>query len=230
MKSSSQNGNSLFHTTLFGGSNKNSTNIPKRPSTSDEKSSNSKAPFTRKASFTTPTSRGRNPSQSIPNFTLSPPRRNETVPPTLRSKPSLTLITGKDFEQARPRSANHPQDDYNDFLSANSITTSATRPRVESWSSTAAYNDMIVASYSRDNPARTTFSNGGYPLPASYGVHGPQSPTLETITYQHIQEMASKRISTLDYLRKACVLSFLPRISFAVRLKKKKFKLTRCTK
>jgi hypothetical protein len=32
---------------------------------------------------------------------------------------------------------------------------------------------------------------------------GPQSPTLENITFQHIQDMASKRISTLDYLRKA---------------------------
>lgn len=206
MKSSSQNGNSLFHTTLFGGSNKNSTNIPKRPSTSDEKTSasNSKTPFARKASFTTPTSRGRNPSQTtIPNFTLSPPRRNETVPPSLRSKPSLTLITGKDYEQARPRSANHPQDDYNEFVSATSSNTSA-RPRVESWSSTAAYSNMIVAPYTRDNPPRTTFSNGGYPLPTATSF-GPQSPTLETITYQHIQEMASKRISTLDYLRKACV-------------------------
>ncbi|XMA12963.1 hypothetical protein WAI453_005754 [Rhynchosporium graminicola] len=31
----------------------------------------------------------------------------------------------------------------------------------------------------------------------------PPSPTLETITFQHIQETSSKRISTLDYLRKA---------------------------
>jgi len=31
----------------------------------------------------------------------------------------------------------------------------------------------------------------------------PPSPTIESITYQHIHEMASKRISTLDYLRKA---------------------------
>ncbi|RAL59383.1 hypothetical protein DID88_006872 [Monilinia fructigena] len=42
--------------------------------------------------------------------------------------------------------------------------------------------------------------------PAGMGVMAPMqpgSPTLETITYQHIQEMAAKRISTLDYLRKA---------------------------
>ncbi|KIN06554.1 hypothetical protein OIDMADRAFT_112127 [Oidiodendron maius Zn] len=31
----------------------------------------------------------------------------------------------------------------------------------------------------------------------------PASPSLEAITYQHIQETATKRISTLDYLRKA---------------------------
>lgn len=33
------------------------------------------------------------------------------------------------------------------------------------------------------------------------------SPTLENITYLHIQETSSKRISTLDYLRKAYVSS-----------------------
>ncbi|EPQ66656.1 Bgt-3276 [Blumeria graminis f. sp. tritici] len=31
----------------------------------------------------------------------------------------------------------------------------------------------------------------------------PQSPSLESVTFQHIQETATKRISTLDYLRKA---------------------------
>ena len=46
--------------------------------------------------------------------------------------------------------------------------------------------------------------------PSSNGVVGSltaalpaQSLTLETITFQHIQETSSKRISTLDYLRKA---------------------------
>lgn len=40
----------------------------------------------------------------------------------------------------------------------------------------------------------------------SFAPMQPPSPTLETITYQHIQETSSKRISTLDYLRKAWVL------------------------
>lgn len=198
---SSQNGNSLFHNNLFGGNNHKT-----RPSTSGTTSTESppSSRFTRKASFSN--SRGRNPSQSsnIPNFTLSPPKRNETVPPPpLRSKPSLTLITSN---QVRPRSANHPGEEYKEYVAA----TASARPRVESWSSTAPYSNMIVAPYTRDNPptwSGTTFSNGGgvggYPQAGRVG--GPQSPTLETITYQHIQEMASKRISTLDYLRKACV-------------------------
>ncbi|PMD44265.1 hypothetical protein L207DRAFT_421497 [Hyaloscypha variabilis F] len=42
-------------------------------------------------------------------------------------------------------------------------------------------------------------SNG----PPAFASMQPPSPTLETITYQHIQETSSKRISTLDYLRKA---------------------------
>ena len=33
----------------------------------------------------------------------------------------------------------------------------------------------------------------------------PVSPTVETLTSQHIQELSSKRVSTLDYLRKAYV-------------------------
>lgn len=34
-------------------------------------------------------------------------------------------------------------------------------------------------------------------------ANAPASPSIEGLTYQHIQEMASKRISTLDYLRQA---------------------------
>lgn len=34
-------------------------------------------------------------------------------------------------------------------------------------------------------------------------ANAPPSPSVEGLTYQHIQEIASKRISTLDYLRKA---------------------------
>jgi hypothetical protein len=43
---------------------------------------------------------------------------------------------------------------------------------------------------------------GPAPFPAS---QQPASPSLEKIAFQHIQDTSSKRISTLDYLRKAYV-------------------------
>lgn len=45
-------------------------------------------------------------------------------------------------------------------------------------------------------------NTGGMPL-AQAQVNAPPSPSIEALTHQHIQEMASKRIATLDYLRKA---------------------------
>lgn len=37
-------------------------------------------------------------------------------------------------------------------------------------------------------------------------ANAPNSPSIEALTFSHIQEMASKRIATLDYLRKAYAL------------------------
>lgn len=45
-------------------------------------------------------------------------------------------------------------------------------------------------------------NTGGMPL-AQALANAPPSPSVEALTLQHIQEMASKRIATLDYLRKA---------------------------
>ncbi|KFY24386.1 hypothetical protein V493_05269 [Pseudogymnoascus sp. VKM F-4281 (FW-2241)] len=76
----------------------------------------------------------------------------------------------------------------------------------ESWSSTAAYSKMIGVPFHQggDNKQRSGSSAGtnGAPLSATIS-NTPAIPSLESITYQHIQEAASKRISTLDYLRKA---------------------------
>ncbi|KFY81588.1 hypothetical protein V500_11268 [Pseudogymnoascus sp. VKM F-4518 (FW-2643)] len=76
----------------------------------------------------------------------------------------------------------------------------------ESWSSTAAYSKMITVPFHQGEiKARSGSSagnNGTAPLSATIS-NTPASPSLESITYQHIQEVASKRISTLDYLRKA---------------------------
>lgn len=71
--------------------------------------------------------------------------------------------------------------------------------------------NMLATPFSRvDRPTTShqQFTAGpmGPPFMGPSAINGPQSPTLEAITYQHIQEMASKRISTLDYLRKAYVL------------------------
>lgn len=55
--------------------------------------------------------------------------------------------------------------------------------------------------------ARTTpFQTVGLGGPGSFPpTQQPTSPSLDIIAYQHIQDTASKRISTLDYLRKAYV-------------------------
>lgn len=79
-------------------------------------------------------------------------------------------------------------------------------PRLDSTSSTTPYSNMLQSQFSRNEarPGTSGYqSNGPALTPTMSQGQGPISPTLETITYQHIQEMASKRISTLDYLRKA---------------------------
>ena len=69
----------------------------------------------------------------------------------------------------------------------------------DSFTSTTPYSNMLV------RPPTTAYQAVGPNGSAMYAPLqlGPASPSLETITYQHIQETSSKRISTLDYLRKA---------------------------
>jgi hypothetical protein len=67
----------------------------------------------------------------------------------------------------------------------------------DSFTSTTPYSNMLV----RPGTANQAMGYNG-PMPMVQPIQ-PQSPTLENITYQHIQETSSKRISTLDYLRKA---------------------------
>jgi len=67
----------------------------------------------------------------------------------------------------------------------------------DSFTSTTPYSNMLV----RPGTANQAMGYNG-PMPMVAPIQ-PQSPTLENITYQHIQETSSKRISTLDYLRKA---------------------------
>jgi hypothetical protein len=67
----------------------------------------------------------------------------------------------------------------------------------DSFTSTTPYSNMLA----RPGTGYQAPGIGGPPLFSI--TQPPPSPTLETITYQHIQETSSKRISTLDYLRKA---------------------------
>ena len=69
----------------------------------------------------------------------------------------------------------------------------------DSFTSTTPYSNMLA----RPGTGYTAPGIGGPPLFAI--TQQPPSPTLEKITYQHIHETSSKRISTLDYLRKAYV-------------------------
>jgi hypothetical protein len=142
----------------------------------------------------------RKPSIEITNFSNSPEKRPEPA----RSRSRL---------RANSRSADRRQS-----ISQPSGDTSIQLPPAHaqssqraSTSSTAPYSNMLAASINRnaqDYRPDLSFQAGRFGAGAMVPgmappVAGPQSPTLETITFQHIHEMASKRISTLDYLRKA---------------------------
>lgn len=153
-----------------------------------------------------------------PNFgSLSPPR-----PQRLRSP--ITAATFQSPERPPP-DARNPAASYNTTLQGGEYLShlrAAQSPehrqearregsraaRSASVSSTAPYRNMIAApraeSRTAGGYAGSGVMSGGPMTSTSVGSNGGAlSPTLETITYHHIQEMASKRISTLDYLRKA---------------------------
>jgi hypothetical protein len=81
----------------------------------------------------------------------------------------------------------------------------------DSVSSTAPYANMMLAlggfeGAKPKNAATPMTAVDPKALPLAIALANmPPSPTLESITFQHIQETATKRISTLDYLRKAYV-------------------------
>jgi hypothetical protein len=140
-------------------------------------------------------SRSRRPSAGDRNGTPLP----DKWPLPTRSKSVSQPEPNRSSE--RRQSVSHPLTD----ISAKFQGTQSRALKRLSISSVAPYANMLATSFSRDNKPGNMYQVGAFAgaamvpnLPA-----GPQSPTLEAITYQHIQEMASKRISTLDYLRKA---------------------------
>lgn len=145
---------------------------------------------------------------SIPIFpsSTSPEKRSKSVDPY--AVPSTFPI---------PLDHTKNADSYNrvvleEGVQATSSAAYAHRSSIESFTSTTPYSNMLA------RPGTGHQSTGTGPTGMSVlAPMQPGSPTLETITYQHIQEMASKRISTLDYLRKAYD-HLQPRSQSALRL------------
>jgi hypothetical protein len=152
----------------------------------------------------------RNPSIEITNFSNSPEKRPEPV----RSRSRLRTNSRS---ADRRQSISQPSRDTSTQL-PQAHTQSSHRASI---SSTAPYSNMLAASINRnaqDFRPDLSFQAGrfgaGAMVPGMIApMVGPQSPTLETITFQHIHEMASKRISTLDYLRKAYFAPFYLRLA-----------------
>ncbi len=143
----------------------------------------------------------RRPSIEITNFSNSPEKRPE--PARNRSR----LRTNSRSAERR-QSISQPGDTSTPIPPPH-----AHSSHRASISSTAPYSNMLAASINRnaqdyrpDLSYQTGRFGAGAMVPGMVPpTLGPQSPTLEIITFQHIHEMASKRISTLDYLRKAYI-------------------------
>lgn len=201
---SSSNGG-LFKGGIFGGSNSKTSTRPSTssgsPTTHRESAFfNSTTPsgsstFSRKASLSSnqksPKSAGyrsRNNSSAISSF--SPERRTNSSATHYTDTHPLPGAAPSRQDSEQPRSA--------DILK--SVVSSAEptpNSGTDSFTSTTPYANMLV------RPSTGYQSIGPNNGPPAFAPLQPPSPTLETITYQHIQETSSKRISTLDYLRKA---------------------------
>ncbi|KAE8454092.1 hypothetical protein EG329_007870 [Mollisiaceae sp. DMI_Dod_QoI] len=198
---SSANGGLFKGGSIFG-----TSKTPARPSTSSgsptthSESALSSTPsrssnFSRKTSFSSTQKspkiapRGRNNSTATSN--LSPERRTHSSATQYTDNHPLpgAAPSRQDIEQ--PKSA----DSFRQVIaSAEAVRTPASG--TESFTSTTPYANMLV----RPSTGYQSVAPNG---PPAFAPIQPPSPTVETITYQHIQETSSKRISTLDYLRKA---------------------------
>lgn len=162
--------------------------------------SSSRTEFSRKASFSS--------SSKSPKFALHQGRKNSLAPhPSLEKRkhhiptthtdntplPAIPL-NWKDTDLG-PRSADSFKQVVAKAEAAVAAHNSALRRGSDT--STTPYSNMLVRP---GTGYQSIQSNGAGP---TFAPMQPLSPTLETITYQHIQETSSKRISTLDYLRKA---------------------------
>ncbi|OBT65296.1 hypothetical protein VE03_04558 [Pseudogymnoascus sp. 23342-1-I1] len=202
---------------IFGGGNKTPTST--RPSTSSgsRRTNNTSQSSTGSTTTTasTASSSGLSRKPSFSRLTRSPPK----PAPAPRSSSFSTAFVVPSFispEKNRPSISVRTTDNGRKAsiaslqLRGDKGRSSGEDARVaaserDSWSSTAAYSKMITVPFHQGEIKQRSGSSAGTngtPLSATIS-NTPASPSLENITYQHIQEVASKRISTLDYLRKA---------------------------
>ncbi|CAL3967275.1 hypothetical protein PZA11_003625 [Diplocarpon coronariae] len=181
---------------IFGGSKTPTTAT--RPSTSGGQTSTSESAygslastFNRKSSISasnSKTHRGRNSSSA--GITFSPERRARSNAAQQREALNIEenpLPTNLNLAAQREAEGTRSTNSFEKIV-ASAGGADPAAPGTEA----APYVNMMLARPGTGYQPSTTTA-----LP-------PQStPTLETITYQHIQETSSKRISTLDYLRKA---------------------------
>ncbi|KAF4636230.1 hypothetical protein G7Y89_g1841 [Cudoniella acicularis] len=186
MTTSMQTSGGVF--SIFGGSKT-------RPRTSNGsptyESTQSVSTFGRKTSLSTksPKHRGRNHTLAIGAF--SPEKRAASTSSHHRAASQLPGVAAhRQSPDAQPKSADS-------FKQIASESVPSPQSGTESFTSTTPYANMLV------RPGTSYQGMGGPTGSLAYGPLQPPSPTLENITYQHIQETSSKRISTLDYLRKA---------------------------
>ncbi|TVY17664.1 hypothetical protein LARI1_G002847 [Lachnellula arida] len=154
--------------------------------------------FGRATSFSSHSRSQRSRNNSITRIavpSLSPEKRAHSATRYTDSSPLPVGVPSHQDTEALPKSA----DSVRQIAArAEAVQAATTRPAsvAESFTSTTPYSNMLV----RGNTNPAMGYNGPMPITTPLA---PQSPTLENITYQHIQETSSKRISTLDYLRKA---------------------------
>ncbi|CZR60417.1 uncharacterized protein PAC_10313 [Phialocephala subalpina] len=192
---------------LFKGGSIFGSKTPTRPSTSSGSSTthsesvfssttSRSSTFSRKASFSSTQKspktphRGRNNSTAPSN--LSPERRAHSTATQYTDNHPLPGAAPSRQDLEGPKSA----DSFKQV--AASAEAADTPGSGDSFTSTTPYSNMLVRPSTGYQSIAST--NNGAP---SFAPIQPPSPTLETITFQHIQETSSKRISTLDYLRKA---------------------------
>ncbi|PMD27483.1 hypothetical protein NA56DRAFT_561721 [Hyaloscypha hepaticicola] len=178
-------------TTIFGTRTPTSTRHPSTsngsPTSHSEFVSNSAiSTFSRKSSFSTAKSpKKRNNSTVI----RVPPGHTNSSSTKYTDNYPLPAIPLASPDESQPESADS-------YVKIVDIAESAQAPpSPESFTSTKPYENMMLV--------RPGYQSTTIDAPPALASMQPPSPTLETITYQHIQETSSKRISTLDYLRKA---------------------------